>query len=508
MKRQTLAAILTGLSLMLLIGLLVFWLQRTYNQQQAILKKEVGFAFSSSVNFVQDSMVSAIWKEHLSDSTFIEQLNTNLPGNVATHLQDIDSLTDGNWKSMSVRLTRRNQDGDTTTVEEESGTHLFKHQRPPGPPSDSRAYARDSGRQFSHQMWTYKRSMGQIKFLMTGNDSIRVELDSSDIAHMFHQNLMRQDIDLPMNILIDQTNPYRSSKDGKIYSLAIPAGHPVQFFTGEVSGTVLFILMRMKFEIAFSLLLILLVLMSYWVIWKNLQSQKKLYTMRNDLIANITHELKTPVSTVHVALEAIQNFGVIHDKEKTRSYLSMAQSELDRLNILINKILKVKEFEDGQLNLDLQDIHLQDLIAQVQSALDVFITEKSAHLDVHLPDSDIIVRGDNVHLTNAIINLIENAIKYSGTDASVNISVEQDQCYASISIEDNGPGIPAVYQDKIFDRFFRVPHDNRHNIKGHGLGLSYVKEVVESHGGQIVLDRSNDNGSRFIMKLPIHYDTD
>lgn len=505
MKRQTIAIILTIISLILLIGLVAFWLQRTYDQQREILKKEVGFAFSSSVSFLQDSLVSVEWEKHLSDSTFLNRFNKNLPSNISMHLRSIDSLSKGHLKSMSIQVTKTNEDADTTPVKEESSIRFF---RPDSDEEINNRSHRDTGRHFYHQMWTYKRSMGQIKFLMAGNDSIQVKLDPSELIDLYNRNLKLQGINITGSVLIDSSFNYnRGSADGIIQTLAIPAGHPVMYYTGQVAGAPFFILKRMKFELGVSLLLILLVLTSYWITWKNLNEQKKLFIMRNDLIANITHELKTPVSTVHVALEAIQNFGVIHDEKKTRSYLSIAQAELDRLDVLINKILKVKAFEDGQLNWDIQVVDLKNLLYKVQQVLLVFLKEKSAKLDLQLDSKDILIKGDPVHLTNAFINLVENAVKYSKDHPRVTITSHHNDRYVHIEIEDNGPGIPDMYKEKIFDRFFRVPDNNKHNIKGHGLGLSYVKEVIVRHDGHIELEKSDITGSRFTIKLPIYHDT-
>ncbi|GAB3167218.1 hypothetical protein GCM10027291_14000 [Telluribacter humicola] len=242
--------------------------------------------------------------------------------------------------------------------------------------------------------------------------------------------------------------------------------------------------------------------LAFAVIHLNLQRQQRLIQIKNDFISNVTHELKTPIATVGVALEALQNFGVTQNPEQTREYLDISRKELDRLAMLVDKVLKMALFEQQDLALTPEQLDADELVRQVLSTMKPQLEKYGARCTYEPQGNNHLLLADRVHLTNVLYNLLDNALKYS--EGTPNITVKLGATDESIKLEvmDKGIGIPEEYRHKIFDKFFRVPSGNIHNVKGYGLGLSYVASVVKAHGGRIDVESEPGQGSRFTLLLP------
>jgi anti-sigma regulatory factor (Ser/Thr protein kinase) len=222
--------------------------------------------------------------------------------------------------------------------------------------------------------------------------------------------------------------------------------------------------------------------------------------------ANMTHELKTPVSVIQAALDAITRYKLAQDPVKLDNYIQISKSELLRLNLMIDKVLNLDHLDNGQIRLRPELYDVQQGIASVVSSMEPRMGQTGALINYQPANEPCFVDGDPVHLTNVFYNLIDNALKYSGQNARITVSCKCDSEEIHISFQDNGPGIAKIYHGRIFERFFRVPENpDLHNIKGSGLGLHYVKQIVEKHGGGVKL-RSEANGSNFIVILPAYHE--
>jgi signal transduction histidine kinase len=225
---------------------------------------------------------------------------------------------------------------------------------------------------------------------------------------------------------------------------------------------------------------------------------------KDQLVSNITHELKTPVATVSVAIEALQRFDTGADPQRAREYLDIAGHQLQRLSMLIDKVLRLSMFEGGKIELQQENVNLADLAAEVTKPLFLQLEAAGGKLDVAVQSAVLNVHGDKQHLISLLFNLLDNAIKYGGNPPVIYFKLSKADNYAVITVQDNGGGIPEEYKQKIFEPFFRIPSTgNRHNVKGHGLGLSYVAEIVRLHNGSIDVV-ANNNGSVFTVKLPLN----
>lgn len=249
--------------------------------------------------------------------------------------------------------------------------------------------------------------------------------------------------------------------------------------------------------------LVLLILITGCLIYmmRTILKQKRWSDIKNDFISNMTHELKTPIATVSAAIEALRHFQAIDDKTKTLSYLDISQQELKRLTDLVEKVLNISVEESEEMALEKETVNMVDLIEGVILRHRIR-TAKDVEIDFRHDLPDPVIQADRLHFTNAVNNLVDNAIKYSRDKAVIVVTLSGDERQVQLSIRDNGVGIPPYYHELVFDKFFRVPTGDLHNVKGFGLGLSYVKKVIERHGGVIELKSEPSQGSEFIIRLP------
>jgi two-component system phosphate regulon sensor histidine kinase PhoR len=266
------------------------------------------------------------------------------------------------------------------------------------------------------------------------------------------------------------------------------------------------ILGKMGMIVLSSAILILISVFTFVFLLRSLFSESKLNALKNDFISNMSHELKTPISTISVAVEAIQNYKVIDDKVKTREYLSIAGNELSRLSMMVDKVLKTSAFERNEMLMNFESINLVELTVQVVQNMKLQFESKHILFSNRMPPQPLLVSADKVHFTNVIYNLLDNAIKYSGERPEIRVELRAENDLAIIRIEDNGIGIPKQYQNRVFDKFFRVPSGDMHNVKGYGLGLNYVKSVLERHKGTIKVESEAGKGSAFTIKIPLQHD--
>ncbi len=264
----------------------------------------------------------------------------------------------------------------------------------------------------------------------------------------------------------------------------------------------LFLLGNMLPQMGLSVLLVAFIAITFLFLYRNLLAQRRLALMKNDFISNITHELKTPISTVNVAIEALRNFDALESPERTKEYLDISAAELQRLSMLVDKVLKLSMFENKDIELQKENIDLKQLVDEVVYSMRLQFEKNKATISFKIFGSDFYMSADRMHITSVIYNLIDNALKYSKENPNINIELTSISNDLQLSVSDNGIGIEPGYTDKIFDKFFRVPSGDHHNIKGYGLGLSYVAEVVRKHNGTIQLETELGKGSRFIIKLP------
>ncbi|MEQ8324915.1 MAG: HAMP domain-containing sensor histidine kinase [Vicingaceae bacterium] len=265
-----------------------------------------------------------------------------------------------------------------------------------------------------------------------------------------------------------------------------------------------YLLSTMWFTLSISTLFILLIIAAFSYTIYVIQNQKQLSLIKNDFINNMTHELKTPISTISLACEALSDERMTADEQKKNKFLTMISQENKRLGTLVENVLKSSIWDKEDFKLHAEDCDLHQILNDSVDSASIQVEKKTGSITTRLEAANFTIHGDHVHLSNVFNNLIDNAIKYGGNNPNIEINTRNHGSHLLISVKDNGVGISKDHQKKIFDKFYRVPKGNIHNVKGFGLGLNYVLNVVKGHKGTIEVKSTEGQGSTFTVSLPIN----
>ncbi len=263
-----------------------------------------------------------------------------------------------------------------------------------------------------------------------------------------------------------------------------------------------YILSQMNTMLGASLILIMIIISSFAITILTVIRQKKLSVMKNDFINNMTHELKTPISTISLACQALRDQDINKSETLYESYINVINEENERLGLLTEKVLQTALIEKARIKLNFSGINLHELIEDAIQKIGLQVGAKQGRITTDLRAAHPTVMADKVHLINVFSNLLDNANKYSPYQPEIRVSTENSSNGVTVHFEDKGIGISRSNQKKIFDNLYRVSTGNIHDVKGFGLGLSYVKAIVEKHGGHISLESEPTKGSRFSVFIP------
>ena len=231
--------------------------------------------------------------------------------------------------------------------------------------------------------------------------------------------------------------------------------------------------------------------------------QKRISEIKTDFINNMTHEFKTPIATINLALDAIKNPKIINDNEKVIRYVKMIREENNRMHGQVENVLRISRLEKNQLEISKTPIGMQGIVEEAISHVHLLVSSKNGNITSHLHAVQSEVLGNHLHLTNVVVNILENALKYSDTSPDIEVFTESTSKFFTIKIKDDGIGMSKSAQKYAFNKFYREYKGNVHNVKGHGLGLAYVKEIVENHHGTVFVESEKGIGSTFTVKLPL-----
>jgi two-component system phosphate regulon sensor histidine kinase PhoR len=217
----------------------------------------------------------------------------------------------------------------------------------------------------------------------------------------------------------------------------------------------------------------------------------------------MTHEFKTPIATINLALDSIKNPKIINDTEKVHRYLQMIRDENKRMHAQVENVLRISKLEKKELEIIKEPLDVHDLIQDAMDHVSLIMESRDGQMNAHLDASRSTVLLNDVHFTNVLVNMLDNAIKYSPNQPKVEITTENIKDFIIIKIKDEGLGMSKAAQKRIFEKFYREHTGDLHNVKGHGLGLAYVKRMVEEHNGEVFVESEKGKGSTFIIKIPL-----
>ena len=245
----------------------------------------------------------------------------------------------------------------------------------------------------------------------------------------------------------------------------------------------------------------LIIIAAFYITLRTILNQKKLSEIKSDFINNMTHEFKTPLATISLAIDSLKNDKVLASKDKMEYFFGIIKEENIRMNKHVETILKAALMEKRELNLQLEKLSVHSVIKRVLDNYELQLHDKNGKVETDFKADYDIIMADEVHFTNVISNLVDNAIKYSEDNLILKITTDTNDKYFVIKVTDNGIGMSKETVKKIFEKFYRAHTGNIHNVKGFGLGMSYVKTIVDAHKGRISVESTQGKGSTFVLEM-------
>ncbi|MDR2274807.1 MAG: HAMP domain-containing histidine kinase [Sphingobacterium sp.] len=285
------------------------------------------------------------------------------------------------------------------------------------------------------------------------------------------------------------------------YLLVRSAISPTNMAEITVEPDMLTSLEGMKWLFFVSLLILGMLFYTALSLINSFNREKQMTEIKNDFISNMTHEFKTPIATASLAIELMSKFGIKDNPEKLDEYLNICGAELKRVSTMIETVLRLAQ--DNPYILEKESTDITQMLHDFQRQTVAKLDEAKGSLTLTIAADFPLVDVDKTHLENILYNLLDNSLKYSNQEPDIQIHVSLEKQYFRLSFSDNGMGIPKDYLDRVFDQFFRVPMGNVHATKGFGLGLSYVKKIVDLHGGTIRVESQIHKGTTFVLHIPV-----
>ncbi|MFT4533543.1 MAG: signal transduction histidine kinase [Saprospiraceae bacterium] len=529
MSNKKLPWVLVLSSMLLLTVFISYWLMTSYKKEKEQLNEDIRTQLQLAYTEVKDSDITDrltyFFKSNESDSLGIGgdsvkiqitdvrmsedgvEKGLRFPEVITekTHVLDKDSLNRQNdklsyfFKKTDDRLPKVDSDSDVIIEiidNSDSMPFRFTHNEK-GLAKWSKSDSLSNGKPFQFPRFSDLSKKDLKAEFILGNVLSVSESRNEKTYALFSEKLIEND--LPQKYVII------SNKE------SAPIGMRVEYTSQsfginnwivDVDGVQPFIMKKMMPIILFSLFLLGIVGLAFWTLMRNYIRQQQLVKVKSEFINNMTHELKTPLATMSVALEAISGFDLSKDAVRTKEYVDISRHEVSRLSLLVDKVLNIAVFDREDGNIKMGTIKMNKIIEEILDSMKLQFDNKNADIQFNNASSNPAVKGDAVHLANVVYNIIDNALKYSGDEPKVEINMLETAGNLKITIQDNGIGIPKEYTGKVFDRFFRVPTNDQHNVKGHGLGLSYVKDVINKHGGSISVESVENIGTKFTIIIP------
>ena len=267
----------------------------------------------------------------------------------------------------------------------------------------------------------------------------------------------------------------------------------LKILTGETIMTMLIL------SIVFTSVIIL----AYSSALYQLIKQRQISQIKTDFINNMTHEFKTPIATINLALDSIKNPKILEDKDKVLRYLGMIREENKRMHAQVENVLRISKLEKNELNISKERVDLHELVEEAIMHVELIIEDRGGEITVNLNADKTSVLANDSHFTNVLVNILDNAIKYSPEAPKIIVTTEVVGNNILVHVKDHGSGMSKSAQKRVFEKFYREHTGDIHNVKGHGLGLAYVKRIIEDHQGHISVESEKDKGSTFTIKLPL-----
>ncbi|MDR9375083.1 MAG: HAMP domain-containing sensor histidine kinase [Schleiferiaceae bacterium] len=494
-RLRWLIALMT-ISLLGVSGIQAYWLRQAYLIKEKKLEQEISAALNKVTDRVEGMEALHFLRENLQVKPFFSQ-QLNLPGSSPSTPPPVDSMRRGGFK-----LTMR-MGGDTVLVVGDN--------RPPGDTNGRPHTFRTRpdellkrGLKLDHLL----RKMAQHE--IKRHRHLQAFITKEQLDSLIAFELQQRGITLPFEFGVLAGHEVKMASDNwqsrqDQYAAAL---FPNDFFSRQIlyldfPRKTNYLLGSLWWLLLLSLLFTTAVVFAFYRTVSFSIRQKRLSEIKTDFINNMTHEFKTPIATINLAIDALGSEKAIQDPQKIRHYSQMIKQENQRMNLQVETVLRMALMEKQELDLHRQETDVAQLIQECLRHIQLSLENRQGQLLRYFNAGPVKLKVDRNHLSNAIINLLDNALKYSPGQPRITVSTERTADHFLLHIRDEGLGMSRDELKHIFDRFYRVSRGNQHDIKGHGLGLSYAKGIAESHGGALTAESEKGKGSTFTLRLPL-----
>ena len=348
---------------------------------------------------------------------------------------------------------------------------------------------------------------------ITARLPIHRRLSEEQISQLLEKELRNQNLNTEYEFGVF-SNSLATKVHSDNFSMDHPATYMVPLFVDSAgnsnyqllvnfTGKKKVVLSSVTVMAALSIIFTLIIVIAYSSALSQLIKQRQISQIKTDFINNMTHEFKTPIATINLALDAIKNPKIINDQEKVSRYLQMIRDENKRMNAQVENVLQISKLEKNELDLKKERLHLHEVIEDAITHVELIVEDRNGYVKTHFGALKSSVLANEDHMTNVVVNILDNAIKYSQDEPKIDIYTENVRNYIVMKVRDQGAGMSRSVQKKIFTKFYREHTGDIHNVKGHGLGLAYAKRILDDHHGTITVESEKGRGSTFIIKLPL-----
>jgi len=473
---------------------------------------------------MRDSLVSAqgLWQIGTVTSTYPGGFSINITGNEAAGNQTGRSVSDNTGDLSDILFDRVIPEGDSVSIVVASAEGSWNDSL--ASPEYGEAFERRIViGQDEYVKWLRQRSdelqrlSDQIITELTDWEN-RVEIDDRLVRYTLSRVFNIHGINTPFEFAVVKGGRISGGHYSQDHTEELAeSGYSVRLFPGRLIKDDLmlrvifpekreYVIGSITWILASSLLFSMIVLATFALSLFFIIRQKKISEMRADFINNMTHEFKTPIATISLAADTITNPRVIGDETGVRHFVSMIKKENSRMNRQVETILQIASLDKHDIQFRFGDVPVHSLIERAVETMEFQVQQKGGAIRLSMDAVDSVIYGDAEHLSNLMHNLLDNANKYSPGKPQISVTTTNRDKGIVIAVSDNGIGMTKSVQARIFERFYRQPAGNIHNVKGFGLGLSYVRSIVEAHGGTIDVTSEPGKGSRFDVYLPFNWE--
>ncbi len=515
MKRQliTLLIVIISFALTGLILVQSYWIGNAYIIKEQQFEHLADVAISTVVDKIQEdeffnrvlaiidenpdlenfpiSVRSRLREDSIKVQATIRQLNASLSGNVPKTAF---------WQNIASGLSRSEAAGLFQLERELEGDANLQLSVMPSPKRD----------------WALLRLIARIEQIdLYRSNRIEDRLNRDSLERTIGRVFLESGINLPFQYAVvaeDRNAVYKSPGFDKdthqkmFFRKLFPhdlSPHKAYYLSLYFPSERRYLFESIGFMAVSSTILTLIIICTFWLTIYIILRQKKMSEIRNDFVNNMTHELKTPISTISLASQMLSDKEIPMANKNLDHLASVIADESKRLSYQVEKVLQMSIFDKGKMNLRLKEIDANELITTVVRNTLIQIKNKNGTIVKNLDAVEAVILADEVHFTNVLFNLLDNGIKYSKGSPDITLSTSNRDNNLVITVADKGIGIPKEHQARIFEQFYRVPTGNVHNVKGFGLGLSYVKKIIEAHNGKIYLESELNKGTTFSIFIPL-----